>query len=416
MSKKDKKIKVIELFAWVWWFRIGLETASDLFKVVWSNQWEPGSKKQEASDVYVAKFWVDNHSNVDIARVLSSEVPDYDMLVWGFPCQDYSVARTLKQSAGLEWKKGVLWWEIHRLLSERKEKPPYLLLENVDRLLKSPAKQRGRDFGIMLASLSDLWYIVEWRVINAAEYGMPQRRRRVFLLGYHKSTILHKEAMSEKNPIDWILKNGVLANAFPVHQEWVTSNEFLIEGDLADISTSFNLWAKKNSPFENSWMVISRKIYTSKIKPNYKGKHITLWDILIPDNEVPDDFYIKKDNIEKWKYLKWAKSEKRVNQSSWIEYKYSEGGMIFPDALDKPSRTIITGEGWASASRFKHVVQTKDGRLRRLTPLELERLNMFPDNHTIWATDIRRAFFMWNALVVWVIRKIGESLALRIKD
>jgi DNA (cytosine-5)-methyltransferase 1 len=85
--------------------------------------------------------------------------------------------------------------------------------------------------------------------------------------------------------------------------------------------------------------------------------------------------------------------------------------MIFPDALDKPSRTIITGEGGSSPSRFKHVIETKDGKKRRLTPIELERLNMFPDNHTEGVSDVRRAFFMGNALVVGIIEKLGKSLA-----
>jgi len=414
MTKKTKILKVIELFAGVGGFRVGLESASDAFKIVWSNQWEPSTKNQDASDIYVKNFWADNHSNKDIAQVSSKEIPEYDMLVWWFPCQDYSVARTLKQSAGLEGKKWVLWWQIHRLLAEKKEKPSYLLLENVDRLLKSPAKQRGRDFAIMLASLSDLWYIVEWRVINAAEYGMPQRRRRVFFLGYHKSTLLHKEITQEKNPSDWILKNSVLANTFPIDDNYAEKNKFKIEWDLADITANFNTWGTKKSPFENSWIIISRQVYTAKVKPSYKGKQIILRDILIPDEEVPNDFFIKSENIEQWKKLKWAKNEKRTHKGTGIEYKYSEGGMIFPDSLDKPSRTIITGEGGSSASRFKHVVQTKDGRLRRLTPLELERLNMFPDNHTLWATDIKRAFFMGNALVVWIITKIGKTLASRI--
>jgi DNA (cytosine-5)-methyltransferase 1 len=84
--------------------------------------------------------------------------------------------------------------------------------------------------------------------------------------------------------------------------------------------------------------------------------------------------------------------------------------MIFPDSLDKASRTIITGEGGKTPSRFKHVVQTKKG-LRRLTPIELERLCMFPDNHTAGQADVKRAFFMGNALVVGVIDRLGKSLA-----
>src|ERR1700739_2931070 len=174
------KLKVIELFAGVGGFRIGLEKASKEYNVVWSNQWEPSTKKQDASEIYVKRFGSKGHSNKDIANVATKDIPDHDLLVGGFPCQDYSVATTLKNSKGLQGKKGVLWWQIHRILSEKKKKPKYLFLENVDRLLKSPATQRGRDFAVMLASLSDLGYIVEWRIINAADYGMPQRRRRVF--------------------------------------------------------------------------------------------------------------------------------------------------------------------------------------------------------------------------------------------
>src|SRR6185436_11149332 len=135
--------------------------------------------------------------------------PDFDMLVGGFPCQDYSVARTLSQAKGLEGKKGVLWWQIHRILKEKKTKPNLLLLENVDRLLKSPVKQRGRDFAVMLKSLSDLGYIVEWRVINAADYGMPQRRRRVFIFGYRKGTKLYNEFKEKRQNAKYLLKDGL---------------------------------------------------------------------------------------------------------------------------------------------------------------------------------------------------------------
>ena len=188
------KIKVVELFAGVGGFRIGLEgkptsTAGkpkskkkSAYEIVWSNQWEPSTKRQHASMVYESQWGTDHHSNEDIATVDIKEVPNHDLLVGGFPCQDYSVATTLKNSKGLIGKKGVLWWQIHPILSTKKRPPKYLFLENVDRLLKSPSKQRGRDFAIMLSSLNELGYAVEWRVINAAEYGMPQRRRRVFFL------------------------------------------------------------------------------------------------------------------------------------------------------------------------------------------------------------------------------------------
>ena len=147
------------------------------------------TKRQHANEVYENRWPDAGHCGDDIGTVATKDIPDRDMLVGGFPCQDYSVATTLKNSKGLKGKKGVLWWEIERIISEKGRKAPrYVFLENVDRLLKSPAGQRGRDFAIILASLADLNYAVEWRVINAGDYGMPQRRRRVFIMGYRKGT------------------------------------------------------------------------------------------------------------------------------------------------------------------------------------------------------------------------------------
>lgn len=421
MKMKEKKIKVAELFAGVGGFRLGLEgwnnkSASSNYKenfespyeVVWSNQWEPSTKVQHASMVYEHRFGKEGHSNQDIAMVDVSEIPDHDLLVGGFPCQDYSVATTLKNSKGLIGKKGVLWWSIHKILSEKKNKPKYIFLENVDRLLISPSGQRGRDFAIILKSLNDLGYAVEWRVINAAEYGMPQRRRRIFIVAYSQNTSIYNK-IKETNSTDWLIKEGTLANAFPVQSDnLLFQNEFKLEGDIVEISENFNKNGKTGM-FENSGIMIDGFVTTIKTKPSYEDKFIILKDI-IQNGEVTEEFYIKEEELEKWFYLKGPKKEMRKN-SQGFEYNYSEGGMIFPDPLDKPSRTIITGEGGKSASRFKHVIKTSKG-YRRLSPVELERLNMFPDDHTRFEgiTDTKRAFFMGNALVVGAIEKIGAEL------
>jgi DNA (cytosine-5)-methyltransferase 1 len=402
-----EKVRVAELFAGVGGFRLGLENASKVYDIVWSNQWEPNKKNQFASDIYSKRFGENNHSNEDIALVSTSKIPDFDLICGGFPCQDYSVARTLSQSSGLQGKKGVLWWEINRILDDKK--PKFIFLENVDRLLKSPAKQRGRDFAIMLASLSDLGYIVEWRVINAADYGMPQRRRRVFILGYQKDSKVYNKIIKNDNPEKWITKEGILSKAFQIKSEERKLNNFMLEGNLSDISEKFGINSKK-SAFNNSGIMMDGQVWTTEVQPDYNGKRMKLSDILIPESEVPEEFFIDSNSLEKWNYLKGAKNEVRVNKTNGAEYRYAEGSMIFPDSTDKPSRTIVTGEGGTSASRFKHVIKTESGRLRRLTPLELERLNMFPDNHTKEGSNIQRAFLMGNALVVGVIEKIGKSL------
>jgi DNA (cytosine-5)-methyltransferase 1 len=422
----ENKLKVVELFAGVGGFRLGLEgwrgkSASSNYKknidtnyeVVWSNQWEPSTKIQHASMVYENRFGKNGHITEDISIVDVSQIPDHDILVGGFPCQDYSVATTLKNSKGLIGKKGVLWWSIHKILTEKVNKPKYLFLENVDRLLISPSGQRGRDFAIILKSLNDLGYAVEWRIINAAEFGMPQRRRRVFILAYHQETSIF-ETINELPASDWILEEGVLANAFPITSEnSLFPTEFKLIGDIVSISENFNKNGVKGV-FENAGVMINGSVTTIKTQPNYEGNYTILKD-LIQNGEVTEEFYINEQDLDKWKYLKGPKKEIRTNAEGF-EYNYSEGGMIFPDPLDKPSRTIITGEGGKSASRFKHVIQTPKG-FRRLSPVELERLNMFPDNHTKLdgVSDTKRAFFMGNALVVGVIEKIGASLKQKIE-
>ena len=423
----ENEIKVVELFAGVGGFRLGLEgwngksassgykkTLKSPYKVVWSNQWEPSTKTQHASLVYENRFGKNGHSNEDIAQVDVSKIPDHDLLVGGFPCQDYSVATTLKNSKGLIGKKGVLWWSIHNIFSEKKNKPKYLFLENVDRLLISPSGQRGRDFAIILQSLNELGYAVEWRVINAADFGMPQRRRRVFILAYLQGTNIY-ESIKEVTPSEWILEEGTLAEAFPVTSEnSLFPTEFKLKGDIVSISENFN----KNGTtglFENTGLMINGLVTTLKTHPNYDGNFTILKDI-IQNGEVTQEFYIDKNDLDKWIYLKGPKKEMRKNAQGF-EYHYSEGGMIFPDPLDKPSRTIITGEGGKSPSRFKHVIQTPKG-YRRLSPVELERLNMFPDDHTKLegVSDTKRAFFMGNALVVGVIEKIGIALNQKIAN
>ena len=402
-KKLMEKLKVVELFAGVGGFRIGLENTGK-FEVIWSNQWEPSTKTQHASLVYESVFGNEGHSCENIEEVPTKSIPDCDVLVGGFPCQDYSVATSLKNSKGLRGKKGVLWWSIDRILREKKNKPKYLILENVDRLLKSPASQRGRDFAIMLKCLDTLGYVVEWRVINAADYGFPQKRRRVFILGYLKGT-KHYETIIN-NPLQWISEEGVLASGFTAGS-FENLNKFDLLQDLTLISEEFNL-GKKVSPFENSGVMYNSKVITQKSFPYFEGVRKTLGDVIL--NEVDDSFYISDESLDKWYYVKKAKSEKRVTKEGF-EYNFSEGDMSFPDPLDKPSRTIITSEGGKTPSRTKHTVETKGG-IRRLHPIELERLNGFPDNHTKLEgiTDNKRAFFMGNALVTGVIELIGENL------
>lgn len=408
---------VAELFAGVGGFRIGLARAG--FSTIFSNQWEPSTKTQSASSCYEARFGSLGHSNEDIAAVVSrlkageEAIPVTDLLVGGFPCQDYSVAKTLNSSKGLEGKKGVLWWEIRSIVELNK--PKFVFLENVDRLLKSPSLQRGRDFAIMLKTLGDLGYLIEWRVVNAAEIGFPQRRIRVFIIARRSDTLPSAFRFSAESVIG---ESGVLARAFPVHQGFKVS-EVDVSASPEDLTTSFGKGLKV-SPFMNSGSYFEGRAYTARVETVDASTKATLGDVVIPDDRVPESYWIPEARIAEWEYLKGSKTIQRVHKESGVAFNYSEGKMAFPDLLSNPARTIITGEGGTSPSRFKHVIKTARG-YRRLTPLELERLNGFPDNWTQFdsngaqISDVKRAFFMGNALVVGLIEKVGQVLALELK-
>ncbi len=414
-----KKVRVLELFAGVGGFRLGLDAASGdkvEYETIWASQWEPSTKKQHAAEVYAARFGTKTLSNENIEDVIEKNfdsIPDHDLLVGGFPCQDYSVASTLKRSKGLMGKKGVLFWSIYSILRNKGDKAPnYIFLENVDRLLKSPAKQRGRDFAVMLAALSDLGYAIEWRVINAADYGFPQRRRRIFIVGYKQGTKAYESIKKLSDKSDWIFEKGTLVDAFPIAGRSPKVSEIHLEGPLEKITDEFSEHAPKISPFENGGVMIDRQIVTARVESSYNGPQTTLGDVLLKEKDVPEEYFISENALPQWTYLKGAKKEERRTADGHT-YFYGEGPMTFPDDPSKPSRTIITGEGGSGASRFKHVIKTKSGRYRRLTPVELERLDMFPDNHTQLesVSDMRRAFICGNALVVGAITKVGESLA-----
>ncbi|MCF0237140.1 MAG: DNA (cytosine-5-)-methyltransferase [Sphaerochaetaceae bacterium] len=390
--------KVVELFAGVGGFRLGLDKSG--WDTIFANQWEPGKKVQWAFDCYNKHFPNSTNSNVDIASVDEKTIPEHELLVGGFPCQDYSVASTLANSKGIQGKKGVLWWEIFRIATEKKSR--FILLENVDRLLKSPAKQRGRDFGMIISCLVSLGYSVEWRVINAADYGFPQRRRRTFIFATTDKNI-QKDLYGIKEAKEILLNSGFFAPAFKCKSYNEKLNPALINipSDLKELSDSFA------ASFENSGYCLNYKCYTYRVDAVYSGKQITLGDVL--ESNASESLYINSKDEPQWAYMKGAKKEKRVT-STGHEYNYSEGPIAYPDFLDKPSRTMLTGE--STKNRSTHVIRDPEtNKLRLLSPVECERLDGFPDNWTNTGMPQKfRYFCMGNALVVGLIEIMGKRI------
>ena len=418
-----KAITVAELFAGVGGFRLGLEGYKDssdkannlpkagTFKTIWANQWEPpGSPtRQFAANCYRTHFGNDSVVNEDINKVLNEyeqglrDIPSVDMVVGGFPCQDYSVAKPLSQSGGIEGKKGVLWWDIYKFLKiqldKSSENAEWCLLENVDRLLKSPASQRGRDFAIILSCLASLGYCVEWRVVNSAAYGFSQRRKRVYILARRNANW----ELSEH------LTSGIMSRAFPFNP--VGNISYVdIPKDPFVATKDFNSERSKSSPFLDAGVMVDNRVITCKVEEVYKGQFKTLGDVLSPEIEVPENYFVDSSQLYRWEYLKGSKREERTNKHTGQTYFYSEGSMAFPDLLTNPSRTILTGEGGASPSRFKHIIKVGE-RYRRLVPDELDQLQGFPKGWTnTGMSDNNRAFCMGNALVVGVVNRIGKEI------
>lgn len=396
--------RVAELFAGVGGFRVGLEQLHTGWNFVYANQWEPGKKIQNAFDCYVRHYGNEStNSNEDINKVDKNGIPEMDLLVGGFPCQDYSVART--GAKGIEGKKGVLWWDIRDTIEAKK--PGFVLLENVDRLLSSPGKkQRGRDFGMILYTLYQLGYGVQWRMINAADYGFPQRRRRTFIFAYRNGTNYGQHIQNDfRSSKDALMDGSVFNESLPIKKTLHLEKESAVDDyiDIVDFSDNFTFH------FEHTGILRDAHIFTAKYAPDYDGPYRTLDDIV---QDSVDDESLFLDNtdgkIAKFEYLKGPKHIPRTDASGF-EYTYSEGGMAFPDPLERPARTMLTSEH--SVNRSTHVVADKaTGRLRLLTPLECERIQTFPDNWTEGMSNSARYFMMGNALVCGLITKIGEGI------
>ena len=417
-------MNVLELFAGVGGFRIGLENAHpDYFETLWSNQWEPSRKSQDAFEVYNYHFPDSENINVSIADITDEQFAEMDaeMIVGGFPCQDYSVARSKKNEQGIEGQKGVLFWEIIR--ATRIIRPRFLILENVDRLLKAPSKQRGRDFAIMLTAFNNLGYSVEWRVINAADYGRSQRRRRVFFFIYRNDIPFahqmdqrfeeQEQVFDENRYDDYIFHEGLFATQFPIMNTPVKKRHVYYElpEDIVEVSDNFSgtVW--------NTGVMRHGRYYSIDTAPNYDGEPITLGEILQNEEEVPEKFFINDPaKLEKFQYLRGPKRIERTSADGHT-YIYSEGGMSPTDDLNLPGRTMLTSEGTVNRStHFLHV----NGRYRLITPVEAERLQDFPDNWTALkklsdgtvteVSDKMRMFFMGNALVTEIVRRIGDYI------
>lgn len=157
----------------------------------------------------------------------------------------------------------------------------------------------------------------------------------------------------------------------------------------------------------NAGVMMNGRIYSVDVTPQ-RVEATPLKDIL-ETGPVGEYYFLRTEDMPRWIYAKGAKREKRQRRDG-SQYYFSEGSVQFPESLDKPSRTMLTSE--SQVGRTSHVVQDlMTGRLRVLTPIECERLNGFPDNWTDTGMPERMRYFcMGNALVVPLVKRIGDAL------
>nr|WP_050884713.1 DNA (cytosine-5-)-methyltransferase [Leuconostoc mesenteroides] len=397
------------MFAGVGGFHLGLSRASDVYEVVWADQFEPARKNQFAYNIYKTRFPNTNIVNQDISLVNKFKIPDMDLLVGGFPCQDYSVASS--SAMGLYGKKGVLWWDIKDVIEAKW--PKFIFLENVDRLLTSPGTksgQPGRDFGMILRTLSDLGYGVTWKMINAADYGYPQRRRRTFIFAVREDTKFKKTMntllQTSINQIDeFILNMPPLSNSLKNQSIGQVTHVNLNEiTKLSDFSNDFKI----NRGFRKTGFMIDGQVYMADFEPDVRQPK-TLKNIIEPNN-ADETLYLTKEMEEKFEKLKGGFRTTKISKTGY-EYPYGMGKIAFPDSLDYPARTMVTSEH--TVSRMSHVVRDPgNNKLRLISPEEAEQINTFPAGWTSGKniTPSNRYFTMGNALVVDLVKEISEQI------
>ncbi|WP_314209053.1 DNA (cytosine-5-)-methyltransferase [Vagococcus salmoninarum] len=460
-------LNVFSMFDGVGGFIVGLNNANkelkeEVFNVTHSNQFEPSRKVQDAFEVGVYRYPEMTHMPEDIMTITDddfSELKDsgVNMIVGGFPCQDYSVARTLKDEQGIAGKKGVLFWSIIDAI--KVIQPKYLILENVDRLLKSPSKQRGRDFAIMLGAFNKLGYSVEWRVINAADYGRAQRRRRVFFFVYKNDTDWAKKidkAYEDKDSTigkledvvingqrydNYLFEEGLFAKQFPIKGELkydgkrprqashYLGEEAPYDDYILNISDNFTgtVWNTgimrhgryftiDSAPIEEQAITLGEIVEEAKASfiKGFEDQEVGLreYEAYLSNYVISDEA-----KLDKFKQLRGAKKIPRTRPDG-SEYFYSEGSMSPYDSLELPARTMLTSE--SSMNRSTHLL-FENGRYRLITPNEAELLQDFPVDWTKYKTnqerdevlevsDRMRYFFMGNALVTGIVKRIGIEL------
>jgi DNA (cytosine-5)-methyltransferase 1 len=326
-----------------------------------SRQEPPTCMGYSEIDKYAIKIYqkhFSKHKNYgDITKINPEKLPDFDLLVGGFPCQAFSIAGKRK---GFEDTRGTLFFDIARIL--RSKKPRFFLLENVKGLL---SHDNGFTFKTIIATLTELGYDIQWQVLNSKNFGVPQNRERVFIVGHLRETSRPKVF-----PIGKSVKKD--DNEQPVahainSSDWRGANRNQKQTTIW--TNQSDTQQKRNK--SNDTNIVRGKTYTDdmrirRLAPNTADVHF-----------IYDDY----------------------------NHRMRTDGNVGTVRATFGNEAMGNGNKVISEDFYSN-------KIRRLTPLECERLQGFPDGWTDGVSDTQRYKCLGNAVTVNVIQKIIEKLYL----
>ena len=342
-------------------------------------------------ETYKKNFGDEVKNYGDATKINPDELPDFDLLCGGFPCQAFSIAGKRR---GFEDTRGTLFFDIARIVKAKR--PSYVLLENVKGLLNH---NKGETFTIIIQTLSELGYDVQWMVLNSKFFGVPQNRERVFIIGSIRGEPrpeilpIGKECGETKELVYAQKSDREIARVY--NPEGIAPTLHLKTGGWQEPKIQVAIKAE-----------FQKTAYdTNGISPTVRDGHGDVVRVAIP--------VLTPDRLEKRQN---GRRFKENGEPSFTLTGQDRHGVAVLDCYNKKvhtDRTLTLTEPHHNSIRL----QEQSLRIRKLTPIECERLQGFPDGWTEGVSDTRRYNQLGNAVTVNVIEAvISKMLPLDVKQ
>jgi len=357
----NKPVRVFSMFSGIGGFEVGIANSNIKHELVGYSEID-----KFAIQVFEKQFkGVKNYG--DATRINESKLPNFDLLVGGFPCQAFSMAGKRK---GFEDTRGTLFFDIARILTYKK--PKHIILENVKGLL---SHDNGRTLQKIFEVLSDIGYMVQWQVLNSKNFGVPQSRERVYIVGHLRG---------ESRP-----------QVFPIRQSEGVSDSCCGEKGCCDSQVSSTITSnyKKGVHAMGEQYVMEPREITKNISMGYR---------VYRDDGVSATIKALGGGVGAKTGLY------KIREATKKGYALAEEGDTIN--LSQPKSNTRRGRVGKQVAQTldtkmqQHTIQ--DSQIRRLTPTECERLQGFDDNWTEDLSDTQRYKCLGNAVTTNVVTEL----------